>query len=167
VKTLVVIHWLCRDSELMDARRRCEDGSTLQLCRSGGSCSSDHPLRTIRQIVNDALVLLEREFAALYSPIGRPSIAPEKLSRSVMIVVAPETSAFSIAGMRDGAAPMRIANWRVVMPRASRMAFIQPRGGEMSSSSRTGARRRSNCFRARAACFFVHIFMSIFEENRI
>ncbi len=25
----------------------------------------DHPLRTIRQIVNDALIFLEREFAAL------------------------------------------------------------------------------------------------------
>ncbi|MDX0696729.1 IS5 family transposase [Sinorhizobium medicae] len=37
----------------------------------------DHPLRAIRQIVNGALVFLEREFAALYSPIGRPSIAPE------------------------------------------------------------------------------------------
>lgn len=39
----------------------------------------DHPLRAIRQIVNDALVLLEHDFAAFYSPIGRPSIAPEKL----------------------------------------------------------------------------------------
>lgn len=46
---------------------------------------SDHPLRTIRQIVNDALVLLEREFAALYSPIGRPSIAPEKLLRAMLL----------------------------------------------------------------------------------
>jgi transposase len=45
----------------------------------------DHPLRAIRQIVNDALVLLEREFAALYSPIGRPSIAPEKLLRAMLL----------------------------------------------------------------------------------
>jgi hypothetical protein len=45
----------------------------------------DHPLRAIRQIVNDALVLLEREFAALYSPIGRPSIAPEKLVRAMLL----------------------------------------------------------------------------------
>ena len=34
----------------------------------------DHPLRAIRQIVNEALVSLQREFAALYSPIGRPSV---------------------------------------------------------------------------------------------
>lgn len=45
----------------------------------------DHPLRAIRQIVNDALVLLEREFAGLYSPIGRPSIAPEKLLRAMLL----------------------------------------------------------------------------------
>jgi transposase len=45
----------------------------------------DHPLRTIRQIVNDTLVSLEGEFAALYSPIGRPSIAPEKLLRAMLL----------------------------------------------------------------------------------
>lgn len=45
----------------------------------------DHPLRAIRQIVNDALISLEREFAALYSPIGRPSIAPEKLLRAMLL----------------------------------------------------------------------------------
>ncbi|KWV56310.1 transposase [Rhizobium altiplani] len=45
----------------------------------------DHPLRSIRQIVNEALVSLERDFAALYSPIGRPSIAPEKLLRAMLL----------------------------------------------------------------------------------
>ena len=35
-----------------------------------------HPLRAIRAIANEALIVLEREFAALYSPIGRPSIPP-------------------------------------------------------------------------------------------
>ena len=34
-----------------------------------------HPLRTIRQVVNDALVSLDAEFAALYADFGRPSIA--------------------------------------------------------------------------------------------
>ncbi len=45
----------------------------------------DHPLRAIRAIVNEALVALEREFAALYSPIGRPSIPPEKLLRAMLL----------------------------------------------------------------------------------
>src|SRR6202790_4524235 len=46
---------------------------------------SGHPLRAIRGLVNEALVALEREFAALYSPIGRPSIPPEKLLRAMLL----------------------------------------------------------------------------------
>jgi len=45
----------------------------------------DHPLRAIWRIVNEALSALEREFAALYSPIGRPSIPPEKLLRAMLL----------------------------------------------------------------------------------
>src|ERR687892_2260328 len=45
---------------------------------------SDHPLRPIRAIVNEALAALAREFAALYAPIGRPSIPPEKLLRAML-----------------------------------------------------------------------------------
>jgi transposase len=44
-----------------------------------------HPLRMIRAIVNEALSALEREFAALYSPIRRPSIPPEKLLRAMLL----------------------------------------------------------------------------------
>jgi transposase len=44
----------------------------------------DHPLRSIRVIVNEALSALERDFAALYAPIGRPSIPPEKLLRAML-----------------------------------------------------------------------------------
>ncbi len=45
----------------------------------------DHPLRAIRQIVNEALASLEADFSALYSQIGRPSIAPEKLLRAMLL----------------------------------------------------------------------------------
>jgi transposase len=45
----------------------------------------NHPLRPIRAIVNVALEALEPEFAALYSPIGRPSIPPEKLLRAMLL----------------------------------------------------------------------------------
>ena len=45
----------------------------------------NHPLRAIRLIVNEALFALEQEFAALYSPIGRPSIPPEKLLRAMLL----------------------------------------------------------------------------------
>jgi transposase len=45
----------------------------------------DHPLRAIRTIVNEALLGLEREFAGLYAPTGRPSIPPEKLLRAMLL----------------------------------------------------------------------------------
>jgi transposase len=45
----------------------------------------DHPMRAIRAIVNEALSALGREFAGLYSPIGRPSIPPEKLLRAMLL----------------------------------------------------------------------------------
>lgn len=44
-----------------------------------------HPLRKIRQIVNDALATLDAEFSKLYASEGRPSIAPEKLFRASLL----------------------------------------------------------------------------------
>ena len=44
-----------------------------------------HPLRKIRQIVNDALAMLDGEFSRLYASEGRPSIAPEKLLRASLL----------------------------------------------------------------------------------
>lgn len=46
-----------------------------------------HPLRLIRRIVNDALAVLDGEFAALYSDEGRPSIAPERLIRAGLLQI--------------------------------------------------------------------------------
>ncbi len=45
----------------------------------------DHPLRTIRTLVNAALSEMEGEFAGLYAPIGRPSVPPEKLLRAMLL----------------------------------------------------------------------------------
>jgi transposase len=45
----------------------------------------DHPLRAIRAIANEALGALAREFSALYSATGRPSIPPEKLLRAMLL----------------------------------------------------------------------------------
>lgn len=44
-----------------------------------------HPLRAIRMIVNEALADMGPEFEAAYSNIGRPSIAPEKLLRTLLL----------------------------------------------------------------------------------
>src|SRR6056297_1813490 len=46
-----------------------------------------HPLRKIRQIVNDALASLDAEFGALYTDFGRPSIAPERLIRASLLQI--------------------------------------------------------------------------------
>jgi transposase len=45
----------------------------------------DHPLRRILPLVDAALSDLSADFAALYAPIGRPSIAPEKLLRALLL----------------------------------------------------------------------------------
>src|ERR1051325_8114678 len=45
----------------------------------------DHPLRAIREIANAALAALSGDFATLYSGLGRPSIAPEKLLRAMLL----------------------------------------------------------------------------------
>src|SRR5690606_34325086 len=42
-------------------------------------------LRSIWSIANAALVSLSGDFAALYSGLGRPSIAPEKLLRAMLL----------------------------------------------------------------------------------
>lgn len=46
---------------------------------------SDHPLRTIRQIANAALNDLSKDFDRLYTAFGRPSIAPERLLRAMLL----------------------------------------------------------------------------------
>ncbi len=45
----------------------------------------DHPLRAIRELTDSALAALSRDFAALYSGMGRPSIAPEMLLRAMLL----------------------------------------------------------------------------------
>ena len=44
-----------------------------------------HPLRVIRDIVNATLSAMSAEFDALYSPIGRESIPPERLLRALLL----------------------------------------------------------------------------------
>ena len=48
---------------------------------------ADHPLRSIRLMVDDALKALSPAFKRLYSEFGRPSIPPEKLLRALLLQV--------------------------------------------------------------------------------
>jgi transposase len=46
---------------------------------------ADHPLRAIRRITDRALERMSPKFGALYVNFGRPSIAPEKLLRALLL----------------------------------------------------------------------------------
>ena len=46
---------------------------------------ADHPLRAIRRITDRALERLSPRFGTLYVTFGRPSIAPEKLLRALLL----------------------------------------------------------------------------------
>ena len=45
----------------------------------------DHPLRAILRFVDQALATLSPEFERLYARFGRPSIAPERLLRALLL----------------------------------------------------------------------------------
>ena len=46
---------------------------------------ADHPLRPLRAPVDEAMEVLSPDFERLYSQTGRPSIAPEKLLRALLL----------------------------------------------------------------------------------
>jgi transposase len=48
---------------------------------------ADHPLRPIRKMVDEILKEMSPQFAKLYSNVGRPSIAPERLLRSLLLQI--------------------------------------------------------------------------------
>ncbi len=48
---------------------------------------ADHPLRKIRRLVDDVLKDMSPQFGKLYSDVGRPSIAPERLLRALLLQI--------------------------------------------------------------------------------
>jgi len=48
---------------------------------------AEHPLRVIRALVDTVLEELSPRFAKLYSDVGRPSIAPERLLRALLLQI--------------------------------------------------------------------------------
>src|SRR5258706_16023082 len=48
---------------------------------------TDHPLRPIGNLVDEILKEMSPQFATLYSNVGRPSIAPERLLRSLLLQI--------------------------------------------------------------------------------
>ena len=62
-----------------------EAGSLFAYVHLEARIAEDHPLRQIRQIVNEALSALHKTFEKLYSREGRPSIPPERLLRASLL----------------------------------------------------------------------------------
>jgi transposase len=48
---------------------------------------ADHPLRGVRKLVDAVLAEMSKDFDGLYSEVGRPSIAPERLLRALLLQV--------------------------------------------------------------------------------
>jgi len=48
---------------------------------------ADHPLRGVRKLVDAVLAGMSKDFEGLYSQVGRPSIAPERLLRALLLQV--------------------------------------------------------------------------------
>jgi len=48
---------------------------------------ADHPLRPIRKRVDEILKEMSPQSAKLYSSVGRPSIVPERLLRSLLLQI--------------------------------------------------------------------------------
>ena len=67
--------------------RGCDDqiGSLFSYIDLEKRIRPDHPLRTIRRLVDDALASLDRAFTDLYAALGRPSIPPERLLRAMLL----------------------------------------------------------------------------------
>lgn len=62
-----------------------QPGSLFSYVSCEARVPSDHPLRVIRAIVDEALDVLSDTFDSLYAPLGRPSIPPEKLLRALLL----------------------------------------------------------------------------------
>ena len=62
-----------------------QSGSLFSYVDIEARVRADHPLRTIRGLVDEGLGTLTADFSALYSAMGRPSIPPERLLRAMLL----------------------------------------------------------------------------------
>src|SRR5215831_9059511 len=62
-----------------------ETGKLFSYASPESLVPQDHPLRAIRALVNAALERISPRFARMYAEEGRPSIAPERLLRALLL----------------------------------------------------------------------------------
>jgi len=60
-------------------------GRVFSYVQLGERVPADHPLRPIREMTNEVLANLSSLFDDLYASVGRPSIAPERLLRALLL----------------------------------------------------------------------------------
>jgi len=60
--------------------------SMLALISIEGRIAPDHPLRKIKAMADRELVKLSEVFNRMYSKVGRPSVAPEKILKSLLLI---------------------------------------------------------------------------------
>lgn len=65
----------------------CEQPSMFSYICAERRVPKDHPLRAIRAMADAALKDLDKRFDAMYAAQGRPSIAPERLLRALLLQV--------------------------------------------------------------------------------
>jgi len=63
-----------------------KQSSMLCLMSPESRVPADHPLRAIRELADEALAKLSAVFDAMYSSTGRPSIPPERLLKSTLLM---------------------------------------------------------------------------------
>jgi transposase len=72
----------------MHARRRYSAIDDVQLFVARGTgVPASHPLRPIRLLIDRVLLRLNTRFEEMYASTGRPSIAPEKLLRALLLQI--------------------------------------------------------------------------------
>jgi len=64
-----------------------QQGAVFSYVNAEQRIAADHPLRRIRRMTDEALRRLSPEFDRLYAAGGRPSIAPERLLRALLLQV--------------------------------------------------------------------------------
>ncbi|SDB74958.1 transposase [Belnapia rosea] len=62
-----------------------QTGAVFSYLSPDAMVPEDHPLWAIRPLVNAALACLSADFAQLYAPASRASIAAEKLLRALLL----------------------------------------------------------------------------------
>ena len=67
--------------------RDYEQSSVFSYISAKRRVPQDHPLRALRAMADTALKDLSKRFDGIYAALGRPSIAPERLLRALLLQV--------------------------------------------------------------------------------